>query len=93
MCLRLIQKNYGISGSIGVLAQNCIISCMVLIFMIIGITGELISIITGYFLTKYPKVERRAYYIGCMFCHSGITAIKIKGENHAGESYTANDFP
>ena len=61
MCLWLISKNFGISGSIGVLALNCIIGGLiggvVLIFKIIGIAGELISIITGHFWTKSPKVE------------------------------------
>ena len=61
MCLWLIPKNFGISGSIGVLALNCIIGGLiggvVLIFKIIGIAGELISIVTGHFWTKSPKVE------------------------------------
>ena len=61
MCLWLIPKNFSISGSIGVLALNCIIGGLiggvVLIFKIIGIAGELISIITGHFWTKSPKVE------------------------------------
>ena len=47
--------------SIGVLALNCIIGGLiggvVLIFKIIGIAGELISIVTGHFWTKSPKVE------------------------------------
>ena len=46
---------------LGVLALNCIIGGLiggvVLIFKIIGIAGELISIITGHFWTKSPKVE------------------------------------
>ena len=57
MCLWLIPKNFSISGSIGILALNCIIGGVVLIFKIIGIAGELISIITGHFWTKSPKVE------------------------------------
>ena len=61
MCLWLIPKNFGISGSIGVLALNCIIGGLiggvVLIFKIIGIAGELISIVTEHFCTKSPKVE------------------------------------
>ena len=43
------------------LALNCIIGGLiggvVLIFKIIGIAGELISIVTGHFWTKSPKVE------------------------------------
>ena len=61
MCLWLIPKNFGISGSIGILALNCIIGGLiggvVLIFKMIGIAGELISIITGHFWTKSPKAE------------------------------------
>ena len=61
MCLWLIPKNFGISGSIGVIALNCIIGGLiggvVLIFKIIRIIGELISIVTGHFWTKSPKVE------------------------------------
>ncbi|MBP3469867.1 MAG: hypothetical protein J6K26_10165 [Lachnospiraceae bacterium] len=61
MCLWLILKNYGISGTIGVLALNCIIGGLiggvVLIFKIIGIVEEFSSIVTGHFWTKSPKVE------------------------------------
>ena len=56
---------FGISGSIGVLALNCIIGGLiggvVLIFKIIGIAGELISIITGHFWTKSPKVTETEF--------------------------------
>lgn len=61
MCLWLIPKNFGIGGSMGVLALNCIIGGLVggtvLIFKIIGIAWEFVSIIAGYFWTKSPKVE------------------------------------
>ena len=61
MCLWLIPKNFGISGSIGIFALNCIIGGLiggvVLIFKIIGIAGEFISIVTGHFWTKSSKVE------------------------------------
>lgn len=57
----MLPKNFGIGGSIGVLALNCIvgglIGSVVLIFKIIGMLGELISIVTEYFWTKNPKVE------------------------------------
>ena len=60
MCLWLMPKNFGISGSIGVLALNCIIGgligSIVLVFKIIGIIGELVRIVIGYFWTKSPKV-------------------------------------
>ena len=61
MCLWLIPRNFGIGGSMGILALNGIIGGliggMVLIFKIIGIAWELVSIITGHFWTKSPKVE------------------------------------
>ena len=61
ICLWLIPKNFGIGGSLGVLALNCIIGGlvggMVLIFKIISIAWELVSIIAGYFWTKSLKVE------------------------------------
>lgn len=53
MCLWLMPKNFGIGGSVGVLVLKCIIggliSGMVLIFKIIGIAWELVSIIIGHF--------------------------------------------
>ena len=68
-CDILIPKNFGISGSIGVLALNCIIGGLiggvVLIFKIIGIAGELISIVTGHFWTFFPKVGQSEH--GCSF--------------------------
>lgn len=61
MCLWLIPKNFGISGSIGVLALNCIagglIGGIVLIFKIISIVVEVIRIVSGNFWTKSPKEE------------------------------------
>ena len=69
MCLWLIPKNFGISGSIGVLALNCIIGGLiggvVLIFKIIGIVGEFISIVIGHFWTKSPKVEIYNFWTFC----------------------------
>ena len=61
MCLWLIPKNFSISGSIGIFVLNCIIGGLiggvVLIFKIIGIAGEYISIVTGHFWTKSSIVE------------------------------------
>lgn len=61
MWLWLIPKNFGISGSIGVLALNCIagglIGGIVLIFKIISIVVEVIRIVSGNFWTKSPKEE------------------------------------
>ena len=55
MCIWLIPWNYGIAGSIGVLALNCIIGGMiggvVLIFKIAGIAAEIIRILTGTYST------------------------------------------
>lgn len=59
MCLWLIPKNFGISGSIGVLALNCIagglIGGIVLIFKIISIVVEVIRIVSGNFWTKSQR--------------------------------------
>lgn len=61
MYLWLIPKNFGIGGSMGVLALDCIIGGLVggvvLIFKIIGIVMEFIRIVTGHFWTKSSKVE------------------------------------
>ena len=69
MCLWLIPKNFSIRGSIGVLALHCIIGGLiggvVLIFKIIGIAGELISIVTGHFWTKSLKVEIYNFWTFC----------------------------
>ena len=94
MCLWLIPKNFGISGSIGIFVLNCIIGGLiggvVLIFKIIGIAGEFISIVTGHFWTKsskveiqnfwtfYPKVGQSGY--GCSFI------VRMKGAEKAMES-------
>ena len=51
MCIWLIPSDFGIAGSIGVLALNCIIGGLiggvVLIMKVIGIAVEMISIVTG----------------------------------------------
>ena len=61
MCFWLIPKNFGISGSIGILALNCIlgglIGGIVLIAKIISMAVELINIVSGHFWTKSPKVK------------------------------------
>lgn len=61
MCLFLIPRNYGLSGSIGVLAFNGIVGGLiggiVVIFKIFGIALEIISIVTCHFWTKSPEVE------------------------------------
>ncbi len=60
MYLWLIPKNFGISGTIGVLALDCIVGGLiggvVLIVKVIRAIWELVSIFTGNFWTKSPKV-------------------------------------
>ena len=67
MCFWMIPKNFGISGSIGILALNCIlgglIGGIVLIAKIISMAVELINIVSGHFWTKSPEVERKAYEV------------------------------
>ena len=62
MYLWLIPKNFGISGTIGVLALDCIVGGLiggvVLIVKVIRAIWELVSIIAGNFWTKSPKVEQ-----------------------------------
>lgn len=61
MCFWLIPKNFGISGSIGILALNCIlgglIGGIVLIAKIISMAVELINIVSGRFWTFCPEVN------------------------------------
>lgn len=61
MCLWLVPRNFGISGSIGVFALNCIIGGLiggvVLIFKVIDMIWELVNIVIGHFWTKSPKVR------------------------------------
>ena len=61
MCVWLVPRNFGISGSIGVFALNCIIGGLiggvVLIFKVIVMISELVYIVIGHFWTKSPKVE------------------------------------
>ena len=60
MCMFLIPKNFGIAGSMGVLAWNCIIGGMIggiIVFVrIIAIFMEIIKIAEGHFWTQCPKV-------------------------------------
>lgn len=60
MCMFLIPKNFGIAGSMGVLALNCIIGGLIggiiVIVRMIGIFGEIIKILAGHFWTRCPKV-------------------------------------
>lgn len=60
MCLWLVPRNYGISGSIGVFALNCIIGGLigggVLIFKVISVVREVVCIVIC-FWTKSPKVR------------------------------------
>ena len=55
MCIFLIPKNFGIAGSMGVLALNCVIGIIV-IMRIVKILMEIIKMIAGHFWTQCPKV-------------------------------------
>ena len=61
MCLWLVPRNFGISGSIGILALNCIIGGLiggiVVVVKIVRIVAELVSIVMEHFWPKSPKVE------------------------------------
>lgn len=63
MCAFLIPKNFGIGGSMGVLALNGIIGGLiggvVLLFRIGQIFMEIITMLRGYFWTSCPEVIHR----------------------------------
>ena len=56
----LIPKNFGIAGSMGVLALNAVVGGLiggvVLIIKVVGMAVELVKIIVGHFWTQCPKV-------------------------------------
>jgi len=59
MCMFLIPRNFGIAGSMGVIALNCIVGGLiggiVLIIRVIKIFVEILSVITGHFWTSCPE--------------------------------------
>lgn len=59
MCMFLIPRNFGIAGSMGVLALNCIVGGLiggfVLIITVIKIFVETFSVIIGLFWIRCPK--------------------------------------
>lgn len=59
MCMFLIPRNFGVAGSMGVLALNCIVGGLiggfVLIIRVIKIFAEMLSVITGHFWTSCPE--------------------------------------
>lgn len=59
MCMFLIPRNFGIAGSMGVFALNCIVGGLiggiVLIIRVIKIFIEILSVITGHFWTSCPE--------------------------------------
>lgn len=59
MCMILIPRNFGIAGSMGVLALNCIVGGLiggiVLIIRVIKIFIEIFGVIIGHFWTSCPE--------------------------------------
>lgn len=59
MCMFLIPRNFGIAGSMGVLALNCIVGGLtggiVLIARVVKIFVEIFVMVTGCFRTACPK--------------------------------------
>lgn len=59
MCMFLIPRNFGIAGSMGVFALNCIVGGLiggfVVLIKIIKIFVEILSAITGHFWTSCPE--------------------------------------
>lgn len=62
MCLLLIPRNFGIAGSVGVLALNGVVGGLIVSIVvavkILGIAAEIIRLVTGHFWTKNPEVGR-----------------------------------
>ena len=60
MCMFLVPKNFGIAGSMGILALNCIVGGLIggiiVLVRIIVIFTEIIKVIAGHFWTQCPKV-------------------------------------
>ena len=60
MCMVVIPKNFGIAGSMGVLALNAVVGGLiggvVLIIKVLGMAVELVKIIAGHFWTPCPEV-------------------------------------
>ena len=61
MCMFLVPKNFGIAGSIGILALDCIIGGliggMIVIIRIINTVMEIIKLISGTFGDNVQKCE------------------------------------
>lgn len=61
MCMFLVPKNFGIAGSIGILALDCIIGGliggMIVIIRIINTVMEIIKLISGTFGHNVQKCE------------------------------------
>ena len=59
MCMFLVLKNFGIAGSMGMLALNCIVGGLIggiiVLVRIIVIFTEIIKVIAGHFWTQCPK--------------------------------------
>lgn len=64
MCMFLVPKNFGIAGSMGILALNCIVGGLIggiiVLVRIIVIITEIIKVIAGDFRTpRCPEAGRR----------------------------------
>lgn len=63
MCILLIPKNFGIAGSMGILALNCIVGGLiggvVVILRMVTVLMEIIKIISECFWTRCPKAQMK----------------------------------
>lgn len=61
MCMILVPKNFGIAGSMGILALNCVVGGLiggvVAIWRMVTVLAEIIKVIRDYFWTRCPKVH------------------------------------
>lgn len=60
MCILLVPRNFGIAGSVGVLAVNCIVGGLiggvVVIMRMVTMIVEIIKTVNHHFWTQCPKV-------------------------------------
>ena len=77
MCMILVPKNFGIAGSMGILALNCVVGGLiggvVAIWRMVTVLAEIIKVIRDYFWTRCPKVHEMTDNKKALFIESNNT--------------------
>ena len=64
MCMFLVPKNFGIAGSMGILALNCVVGGLiggvVAIWRMVTVLAEILKGIRNCFWTRCPKVQMKS---------------------------------